>query len=220
MSDDRSTVDRVVELAVHVPVGIAAFARDAFPTLVTMFAGRGKREVDVHQREVVGQIANYRAVGELAVKFGPPVVKQRLNEQIGTLRTKSVEAFESFSASSKSLSGITDRFTSNGAEGETSNSTSNSEGGFQDAGNVSTETKSAEPIPSQSPSEDLSEPASGPVSEAYLLSIPDYDALAASQIIERLEGLNSIELNDVENYERSTRARRTILGKIAILRRA
>ena len=51
-----------------------------------------------------------------------------------------------------------------------------------------------------------------------ILSIPDYDGLAASQIIERLEGLNPEELNDVEEYERSTRARRTILGKIAILR--
>lgn len=212
MSDDRSTVDRVVELAVHVPVGIAAFARDAFPTLVTMFAGRGKREVDVHQREVVGQIANYKAVGELAVKFGPPVVKQRVNEQIETLRTKSVEAFESFSASSKAFSGITDRRPSNSAQGETSdtgsNSTFNSGTGFQNDENVAAEIKTTETIPSKK------------ASEAYLLSIPDYDALAASQIIERLEGLNSIELNDVENYERSTRARRTILGKIAILRTA
>ncbi len=212
MSDDRSTVDRVVELAVHVPVGIAAFARDAVPTLVTMFAGRGKREVDVHQKEVVGQIANYKAVGELAVKFGPPVVRQRVSEQIGTLRSKSVEAFESFSASSKAFSGITDLFASSDNQGETTSSVVE----FEDATKPTAEIKTAEPIPSQNPSEDLSKPVSG----AVALSIPDYDALAASQIIERLEGLNSIELNDVENYERATRARRTILGKIAILRTA
>ena len=50
------------------------------------------------------------------------------------------------------------------------------------------------------------------------LAIPDYDGLAASQIIERLEGLDAGELDAVDAYERATRARRTVLGKIAILR--
>lgn len=212
MSDERSTVDRVVELAVHVPVGIAAFARDAVPTLLTMFAGRGKREVDVHQREVVGQIANYKAVGELAVKFGPPVVKQRVNEQMGSLRAKSIEAFESFSTSSRAYSGLSDMCSSDGAR-PTENPTSeskDSEGVKDSANEVDTEHG---PNGGQKSSE--IEPHS---IEPEILSIPDYDGLAASQIIERLEGLNSAELNDVENYERSTRARRTILGKIAILR--
>ena len=213
MSDERSTVDRVVELAVHVPVGIAAFARDAVPTLVTMFAGRGKREVDVHQREVVGQIANYKAVGELAVKFGPPVVKQRVNEQMVTLRAKSIEAFESFSASSKAYSGLSDMCSS----GAGPHLTENLEARSKEAPAKEDSAPNMAPI-----SESINEPST-PESDSTpmhpgSLSIPDYDGLAASQIIERLEGLNPGELSDVEDYERSTRARRTILGKIAILR--
>ena len=213
MSDERSTVDRVVELAVHVPVGIAAFARDAVPTLVTMLAGRGKREVDVHQREVVGQIANYKAVGELAVKFGPPIVKQRVNEQMVTLRAKSVEAFESFSSSSKAYSGLSDLCSS--ADG--SNHTESREARTNDA---SATEDSAQGMASGAGSiiEASTPETDSTAMQPGILSIPDYDGLAASQIIERLEGLNPAELNDVEEYERSTRARRTILGKIAILR--
>ncbi len=213
MSDNRTPVERVVEIAIHVPVGIAAFARDAVPTLVTMFAGRGKREVDVHQREVVGQLANYKAIGELAVKFGPPVVRQRVTEQIVTLRTKSLEAFESFSSSSRTCSGVTDLHSS--SENQIA----------EDASDLVDIKAGGEPVPSQSEaamqgeSPHVEAPGSESLTlESALLSIPDYDGLAASQVIERLEGLNSEELNDVENYERSTRARRTILGKIAILR--
>lgn len=213
MSDERSTVDRVVELAVHVPVGIAAFARDAVPTLVTMLAGRGKREVDVHQREVVGQIANYKAVGELAVKFGPPIVKQRVNEQMVTLRAKSVEAFESFSSSSKAYSGLSDLCSSANGPQVTENLAASPKDASTMADSVQDFARDAGSIIEPS----LPETDSTAI-QPGILSIPDYDGLAASQIIERLEGLNPEELNDVEEYERSTRARRTILGKIAILR--
>lgn len=211
MSDNRSPVERVVEIAIHVPVGIASFARDAVPTLVTMFAGRGKREVDLRQREVAGQIGNYKAIGELAVKFGPPVVKQRVNEQIVTLRTKSLEAFESFSSSSRTCSGTADLHSSS----EDQILEDSVDVGMEDP--IIKPAGDSEPLQTESPSAEVPDSNSLSV-ESALLSIPDYDGLAASQIIERLEGLNSEELNDVENYERSTRARRTILGKIAILR--
>lgn len=49
------------------------------------------------------------------------------------------------------------------------------------------------------------------------LAIPDYDSLAASQVVSRLAGLRPAELTDVQRYERLTRARKTILGKIAQL---
>src|SRR4051794_9583946 len=49
------------------------------------------------------------------------------------------------------------------------------------------------------------------------LAIPSYDSLAASQVVPRLDGLNSIELEAVRRYEEAHRGRRTVLGKIAIL---
>jgi hypothetical protein len=49
------------------------------------------------------------------------------------------------------------------------------------------------------------------------LAIPGYDALSASQVVQRLDGLASGELEAVREYETATRGRRTILSKIAQL---
>jgi hypothetical protein len=46
------------------------------------------------------------------------------------------------------------------------------------------------------------------------LPIPGYDALSASQVVERLVGLGRTELDAVHAYEAAHRQRRTILGKI------
>ena len=49
---------------------------------------------------------------------------------------------------------------------------------------------------------------------AATLAIPGYDALSASQVVDRLMGLERSELDAVREYEVSHRNRRTILGKI------
>jgi hypothetical protein len=58
------------------------------------------------------------------------------------------------------------------------------------------------------------------LSEAALLAIPDYDSLAASQVIPRLAGLTPPELEAVRQYEAAHRARRTILGRVAQLQQS
>ena len=49
------------------------------------------------------------------------------------------------------------------------------------------------------------------------LAIPGYDALSASQVVQRLAGLSPAELDAVRAYEEATRGRRTILTKAAQL---
>jgi hypothetical protein len=46
------------------------------------------------------------------------------------------------------------------------------------------------------------------------LAIPGYDSLSASQVVERLDGLDSEQLEAVRSSEEAHRTRRTILGKI------
>ena len=46
------------------------------------------------------------------------------------------------------------------------------------------------------------------------LAIPEYDALAASQVVPRLAGLTATELEAVRVYEADRRRRRTILARI------
>ncbi|HVF75760.1 MAG TPA: hypothetical protein VM938_11980 [Acidimicrobiales bacterium] len=56
---------------------------------------------------------------------------------------------------------------------------------------------------------------SGPSAEH--LAIPGYDALAASQVVQRLAGLSVEELEAVRAYEEATRHRKTILTRVAQL---
>ncbi len=47
------------------------------------------------------------------------------------------------------------------------------------------------------------------------LAITDYDSLSASQVVTRLDGLESDELEAVRAYESAHRGRKTILNKVA-----
>jgi hypothetical protein len=49
------------------------------------------------------------------------------------------------------------------------------------------------------------------------LAIPGYDALSASQVVQRLAGLSADELESVRAYESATRGRKTILSRVAQL---
>jgi hypothetical protein len=49
------------------------------------------------------------------------------------------------------------------------------------------------------------------------LPVPDYDSLAASQVVPRLASLSAEELDAVGSYERAHRNRQTILNKVAQL---
>jgi hypothetical protein len=59
-------------------------------------------------------------------------------------------------------------------------------------------------------------PAMAP--DADSLALADYDHLSSAQVISKLAGLDSAELDAIESYELASRHRRTILGKIDQLR--
>ena len=60
--------------------------------------------------------------------------------------------------------------------------------------------------------------SSGGAPPAASLAIPGYDTLSASQVVPRLEGLSSEELEAIRVYEEATRARKTVLSRIDQLR--
>jgi hypothetical protein len=82
------------------------------------------------------------------------------------------------------------------------------------------------PSPTPRPAEEAAAkppppPPSAPVrpsTPAPDLAIPRYDALSASQVVQRLPGLTADELAAVQAYEESHRKRRTVLNRIAQLR--
>ena len=76
------------------------------------------------------------------------------------------------------------------------------------------------PVPEPEPAAAAPKPAAKSAAaqgSASDLAIPDYDSLAASQVIPRLAGLATGELEAVRSYEAGHRGRKTILNKIAQL---
>jgi hypothetical protein len=71
--------------------------------------------------------------------------------------------------------------------------------------------------PAEAPRSAAPAPATASDAASADLAIPDFDSLAASQVIPRLEGLSPEELEAVRAYEAGRRGRKTILNKIAQL---
>ena len=197
MSDDAKT-ERALDLLVYAPVGVALYLRDTVPTFVNLFVSRGRAELGQRRQQAQDQVAQAKALGEFAVNFGGPKVREHVEKGIALAR-KGAESV---------LGGAAD------------------EGGVPDA--VDGVTSSSAPLPpdpvaanSIAASEPVGEPTTttttttaAPAPAATTLVIPDYDELSASQVVERLDGLPASELDAVRAYEEAHRAWRTILYKI------
>lgn len=194
MSDDaQKTAERAIDLLVYAPVGVAMYLRDTVPTFVNLFVSRGRAELGQRRQQAQGQVAQAKAMGEFAVNVGGPKVREHVEKGIAMAR-KSAEAVLG------------------GAAGE---------GDFPGAAeDVPAPARHAPSKPTGAPSPSA---ASQPVGEsnsasaapkAATLGIPDYDELSASQVVERLDGLQAGELDAVRAYEEAHRSRRTILYKI------
>jgi hypothetical protein len=188
VTEHRSPLDQVLDLVLYAPVGFVISAGEELPRLIE----KGKAQVS-------GQVGVARLIGRFAVAQGQreagKVVQQaaQVLADLGVLHTGRAvpPASAGHDPGPRPLSGA------------------------------------------RLDADDLGEPAAvveivsdnGAVSEVFEvvappgqdLAIPGYDALSASQVVQRLAGLSAGELEDVRAYELNTRGRRTILNKIAQL---
>ena len=105
--------------------------------------------------------------------------------------------------------GQSSRPAEDGADGTAAGDTASSDDGTSDE-----QLAPVVPISAAAAEPDVDAPA------PHELSIPDYDSLAASQVVPRLASLSIEELADVEAYERAHRARQTILNRVRQLQSA
>ncbi len=194
MSDDGKTTDRALDLFVYAPVGVALYLRDTVPTFLNLFVSRGKAELGQRRQQASDQVAQAKALGEVAVNFGGPKVREHVEKGIAMAR-KSAEAV---------LGGA--------GEGDIPDLA-------EEAARVEPQVPT-EPVTTAPQTAAAGEAAAGDTltataaPSAATLGIPDYDELSASQVVERLDGLQASELDAVRAYEEAHRARRTILYKI------
>ncbi|MDQ1449043.1 MAG: hypothetical protein QOC79_2014 [Actinomycetota bacterium] len=193
MTEHPDRIERTLELLLYAPVGIGLFLKDAAPQLVDMFVARGRAEIDRRQEEVQQRVTTARSLGQVALAFGAPMLRRRVEQTVADAHRRAGELLGS--QASEPLP----------ARAETSPSSPVTEESPPPAPAVSA------PAP---PTRSMPPEPNGESASTAGLPIPGYDALSASQVVERLIGLAPDELDAVHAYETSHRQRRTILGKI------
>jgi len=184
MTENPDRIERTLELLLYAPLGVGLFLKDAAPGFVDMFVSRGRAEIDRRHDDVRQHVTTARSLGQVALAFGAPKLREKVGRTVGDAYHRA-EALLGSPASNPAPARVTP--------------------------NVTARPASAPPVARPEPA-----PASsnGNLAASAELPIPGYDALSASQVVERLIGLAPEELDAVHEYEASHRQRRTILGKI------
>ena len=236
MPDEKPPVEKAVELLVYAPVGMALYVRDMLPSMMGIFVARGKREVAAHRAPPVPPVAPPPI---------PPEVKRRIDESMGMARVVAEGGFGvardvagSGIGVARGVAGsaLTQFLARRGTNGDTMLTPETVEA--PEASEASEASEPALPAPTApkaatparpAPTAPVAEPPVPPdaawkadvpapdAPEVDTLPIPDYDELSASQVVERLDGLDRESLEAIRRYETDHRGRNTILGKIAQL---
>ena len=183
---DGTFSEHLLDAFVYVPAGLALSVAEELPRL----AARGRERLGV-------RVSSARAVGQFAVKAGHDEFVRRSEgllpwssgrgEGNGTTPPSEVPATEYVASETRA------------DEPEHSSTTAPSPA------------TSPAPTPTPGPAPVA---ANGHIPTVGTLSIPGFDALSASQVVQRLDGLNRSELVSVRTYEASNRGRRTILSRV------
>jgi len=205
MTENSDRTERLLEALVYAPIGVGLYLKETAPTFIEMFVSRGRAEVDRRHREVQQRVTTARSLGQVVLAFGPPMARERVSQTVADARRRAEEFVAGPAAEAPEAPPVGEPATTSPV--------------FAAPGAPDTTAPVAPPAPlppfppapvanRASWNGSASSPASGE------LPIPGYDALSASQVVERLVGLAPEELDAVHAYEVSHRQRRTILGKI------
>jgi hypothetical protein len=189
MTEHKDRIEHTLEVLVYAPIGVGLYIKDMGPTFVSMFVARGRAEVDRRQAQVQQRTTTAKSVGQVAVAFGVPMVRQRVGREVDSARQRAQTFLGTI--------GGTDDTNGRPAPAPAPPAPAATNG----AKNPEAKVRSAPAETNGSQADDA-------------LPIPGYNALSASQVVERLAGLSADELRAVREYESSNRKRRTILGKI------
>jgi hypothetical protein len=226
-----SSLGRFADLALFAPIGLVCRLRDEVPHLAE--AGRARVE---------GRLRIARLIGELAVKQGRREVVRRLDEVAAQRRLSSAPLIAEALLHEEATVGaplveiaaverpVLEQQVVEPPAAKTQatkqpaakKSAAEKRAARKSVAKKSAAKKSAakrpgvdEPAAQQQTAgaTQTTAPAASPV-DAALLPISDYDSLAASQVVARLEALGPDDLTAIGTYEAATRGRRTILGKV------
>jgi hypothetical protein len=197
---DKSTAERVLDLAFYAPLGLALSVAEAVPGL----ARKGRSRLGP-------QIVLARTVGQLAVKQG-------YRQLVGIVTTPGANPFSQFSSPRPTGPNHKAPGPSTGAPLELDELDPLEPPDEEDAPDevAAQDAPGAVVVPLPTARSNVGRhrnvgtPQKHAASE---LAIHSYDSLSAPQVVQRLAGLSRDEVAAVRAYEAATRARRTILAR-------
>ena len=225
MTDHKDRIEHTLEVLVLAPIGVGLYLKDMGPTFMNMFVARGRAEVDRRQAQVQQRTTTAKSICQVALTFGVPMVRQRVEREVDSARQRA----QTF------LGSIPGVDTTGPKPAPKSTPAPKDTTPPKDTTRPTTARPPTRPSPVASPAAEHPSTnkshtngagtngtaitpdavtTNGSASAGDSLPIPGYDALSASQVVERLAGLSSAELDAVRSYESAHRNRRTILGKI------
>ena len=217
MADDKQPVEKAVDLFVYAPVGVALYVRDMLPSMMGIFVSRGKREVQSH-------LPGHKPVPPTPPPV-PPEVKLRIDESVGVAKYMAEGGLGVARDVAGSGLGVAREVAGSALAQFLAMRANGTPMAEEMAERLADETDArpsapaapppATPMPAAVPTAPAAPTADVPSVDA--LPIPDYDELSASQVVERLEGLDRESLDAIRAYETEHLGRNTILGKIAQL---
>ena len=202
----------------YAPVGMALYVRDMLPSMMGIFVARGKREVKSHRTPPPPPVAPPPI---------PPEVKRRIDESMGMARVVAEGGFGVARDVAGSGIGVARDVAGSASQEFLSNrhqrpTPDHRRRRLPPDPPPPAPTRPSSPVPV--PPGTGRPPNPGPptrtrhaLTRSRLAPIPDYDELSASQVVERLDGLDRESLEAIRRYETDHRGRNTILGKIAQL---
>ena len=194
---ERSSLDRVLDVAVYGPVGLALAAKDSVP-----------KWIETGRRQLGPQLTMARTIGRFAVNQGSRqaggVLRRLAEEAEGVLVALGLVPAED------DLDDEADETATVDVSPSPVPSTNGSGGAAPSAATSATAASSAASVPGVADHPSGLDPAE--------LAIPGYDTLSASQIDQRLPGLSPDELEAVRLYELAGRSRKTVLLRVAQLK--
>jgi hypothetical protein len=226
MTERKSLFEQALDVCLYAPVGLAISVTEELPQLI-----------DKGRARVNSQLTMAKMVGSFAVAQGQReaerVVRQatsRVSEGGGPLGQPPAREAGSMTPPAREAGSMTPPGEAPGdpdaAPWTAPAGIEPTDGDGAEAASMVDDTSRSDgatatiPSTSPAPEEDPRPPAPAPAmpaGDASSLAIPGYDALSASQVVQRLAGLATDELEAVRTYEAATRGRRTILNRIAQL---
>jgi hypothetical protein len=191
VTDSKSPGDRLLELVVFGPTGLAVTLVEEFPRFVEK--GRHRVEGQVHTARLIGQVAFQMGRRQLEQSLGHLGGQATGHHDDGAERDTHDAEYEPDRDPTAYRASVP--ATSPGAAPVPGDGPEDAE------------------APTR-PSVWLGGGGPNGSDTASSLAIPGYDSLSASQVVQRLEGLSPPELEEVRAHEAAHRQRRTILHRV------